>query len=155
MSIKDNSTYSLQVVQGSSSVSFTYPNLFTLQLPSNGFTTGCDEVSLKNLNLYYSWANVTALKKNNSWAYTYQGVSYQVIMADGSFSFADLNMYLQGVMVANGHYLVDRDGNQVTFLSFTVNTVFYCLSLTAKPVPSVLPPGWTNPAGMSLSGFGM
>ena len=153
MSLTDSSTRSLQIVSGSSSVTFTSPNLFTLRLPASGFRTSSkDECALKSLSLYYSWPNVSAALGNNSFSYSYDGVTYPVVMADGIYQFSELQSYFELVMGQNGHYLVNTDGQRVYFINLTVNSVLYCLSLTVTPVPSILPVGWSNPAGMSLTG---
>lgn len=150
MSIQDNSTHSLQIVSGSSTTTFTYPNLFTLQLPSYGFTSGNDEISLKSLTLYYSWPNISAAKGNDSFSYLLNGTSFPVVMGDGIYSFADINAFLTQVMIANGHYLVDTNGTNQIFMTLIVNPALYCLSLNISPVPATLPDGWSNPGGLTL-----
>lgn len=150
MSIQDGSTHSLQIVSGSTTTTFQYPNKFTLQLPAYGLTTGIDEVSLKSLTMYYSWPNISLLKGNNSFSYMLSGVSYPVVMGDGIYSFADINNFLTQVMVLNGHYMIDSNGNKKVFMTFIVNPALYCLSLDIFPVPSILPDGWTNPMSMPL-----
>ena len=153
MSINDSSTRTIQLVAGSGTTDFDGVNTFKLQLPASGFRTGRDEVALKSMSLFYSWPNVSAMLGNNSFSYTWGGTSYPVVMADGMWQFADIMDYLQQVMVANGHYLKDQNGLNVYFINFRVNPVLYCLSLTVTPVPSSLPAGWTNPAGLPLTGL--
>lgn len=151
MSLQDNSTQSIQIVSGSTTTTFTNPNLFTLQLSSYGFTTsGLDEVALKSMTLYYSWPNISAAKGNSSYSYMMNGTAYPVHMGDGIYSFADLNAFLTQVMVTNGHFLVDEYNVNQVFISLIVNPVLYRLSLTVTPVPSTLPTGWTNPASLTL-----
>lgn len=150
MSLQDSSTITVQLVHGSSTTTFTSPNLFTLQLPSYGFTADIDEIALKNLTIYYSWPNISAAKGNNSFSYIMNGVTYPVVMGDGIYSFNDLNAFLQQVMITNGHYLTDQYNVNQTFINFVVNPVLYCLSLTVTPVPTTLPDGWQNLASLAL-----
>ncbi len=49
-------------------------------------------------------------------------------------------------------YLVNAAGVKVFFISLVANPVLYSLSLTITPVPTALPTGWTNPAGLALTG---
>lgn len=151
MSLTDTSTRPIQIVSGSSSCQFTAPNIFTYRLPASGFRSSRDEVALKSLTVYFSWPNISAAKGNNSYAYLWQGISYPVVMADGIWSFADVNSYLQVVMKQNGHYLVDGSGLEVYYLSLVVNPTLYCLTLVADPLPTTLPASWTNPAAINLA----
>ena len=75
------------------------------------------------------------------------------VYPEGFYSVNDLSGYLQYTMKQNGHYLVNTDGIEVYYLSLAVNPVYYAVTLTATPVPAVLPAGWTNPGGMVLTGL--
>ena len=150
-SITDSSTRSIQVVGGSSQVTFTAPNKFMVRLPASGFRTGKDECAMKSLTLYYSWPSVSAALGNNAFSYIWNGVEYPVVLADGIWNFSDIQAYLELVMTQNGHYLLDA-GTKVFFIQFVANPVLYCLSLTVTPVPSALPTDWTNPTGTALFG---
>lgn len=152
MSLTDNSTRTLQVVSGASGTAFTSPNMFETRFPASGFRTGKDEVALKSLTLQYSWDNVSAAKGNNAFSYIWGGVTYPVVLGDGIWSYTNIQEYFEQVMRQNGHYLVDADGEPVYYIQMALNDVLYCISLTVTPVPSVLPTGYTNPAGVTLSG---
>ena len=154
MSLSDNTTRSVQIVSGSSTTTHTSPNQFTYRLPASGFKSGKDEVALKSLTVYYSWANISAEKGNNAYSYVWSGTTYPVVMADGIWSFGEFYAYLQQVMKANGHYLLDADGAEVYYLTITVNSALYCLSLVATPLPATLPTGYTNPAAVDLTAAG-
>src|SRR5690606_37614907 len=99
-----------------------------------------------------SWFNLTAAKKNNSFSYTWvDGSTHQVTLQDGIWSFADFQAFFQLEMFNNGHYLLNN-GEPEYFIRFDVNSVFYRMSLTVRPVPAVLPPGYTAPAGWVAPG---
>jgi hypothetical protein len=152
MSLSDYTIRPIRIVSGSSSVIFTEPNTFTLRLPQAGFRTGKDEVCLKSLTVYYSWFNIMQEKGNNQFSYHWPGAGdFPVVLADGIWSFDDMMAYLRMVMRKNGHYLVDQTGAEQYYLNLVLNPVLYCLSLTATPLPTVLPEGWENPANVDLA----
>jgi hypothetical protein len=151
-SISDSSTRSIQVAGGASQVTFTAPNKFTVRLPASGFRTGKDECALKSLTLHYSWPNVSAAMRNNQLPFKYENVNYSVVLDDGIWNFSDIQAYLEQVMMQYGLYLVNAAGVNVFFISLVANPVLYSLSLTITPVPTALPTGWTNPAGLVLTG---
>ena len=146
--LRDNSTRSLQIVSGSATTTFTHPNTFTYRFPASGYQAGKDEVALKSLTIYFSWPNVSFAKGNNSFSYKVNGVEFPVVMADGMWSYQDVESYMHQIMRKNGHFLMDN-GNPVYFIKMVANAVLYCISLTVDPVP---PLGkMTNPANLDLS----
>ena len=151
MSLTD-SARSVAIVSGSSKTTFDGINKFTFSLPTSGYRSGRDEVTMKSLALYYSWPNISSAKGNNTFSYMWNGATFPVVIADGIWSFADLNSYLQQVMAVNGHYLLNASGVKQYYISLTVNSTLYCLSLVIQPIPTVLPIGWSNPAAVVLSG---
>jgi len=127
-------------------------NKLTAKFPQTYFSDG-DTIALANVNIYYSWFNVTSQFSNKTMSYYFNGTNYPVTFPDGFYSVADLNGYLQSVMKTNGHYLLDSNGEYVFFLALVLNPVYYAVTLTATPVPSSLPSGYSNPRTISLSGF--
>lgn len=113
-----------------------------------------DQVAVANVNLSVSWINVGTKYNNNFFQYVwYDNVgptTYNVTIPDGYYSVEDLNAYLQFVMVNNGHYLVDSFGNFVYYLLIRVNVIFYAIELRSNPIPTALPGGWSNPAGLTF-----
>jgi hypothetical protein len=69
MSLSDNATKSIHIVEGAAGTTFEYPNKFTLRLPASGFRTDRDEVALRSLSVYFSWPNISAEKGNNTFSY--------------------------------------------------------------------------------------
>lgn len=111
------------------------------------------KVGLGTLIAHYSWYNITAAFGNNTISYNWQGVQSDIVIPDGFYSTAALSAYLQSVMKANGHYLVDGDGNDVFYISLATNITYYGVTLTCDPVPlTTLPSGYTNPATIVLDG---
>jgi hypothetical protein len=102
--------------------------------------------------MYYSWLNVTEANNNNSFSYIFNGTTYPVLLPDGMYEVSDLNGFLQTVMYTNGHYLVDNSGTIQYYINIAVNPVYYTITITCTPIPSVLPTGWSNLHSISLSG---
>ena len=111
------------------------------------------EVALGQLLIYYSWRNMTSTFGNlSSFGYIWGTNTYLFSFLPGYYSIGDISGYIQQRMKANGHYLVDNNGDDVFYLSIQENAIYYAATLTVTPLPSVLPSGWTNPASVVLSG---
>lgn len=111
------------------------------------------EVALASLQFYYSYPNITSAKNNNSLDYIWiDGITYNVVLPDGLYTIADISGFLQNQMFLNGHYLVDNNQQNVFFIELVANTVYYRVTAVITPVPTALPAGWTNPAGVVLPG---
>ena len=124
---------------------------FQVKLPTPIFLKDKSS-ALAYLGIYYSWRNITQKLGNNFFQYQLNGSTYDVVIPDGFYSISDINDFLEYVMADNGHYLVDEESNNVYFLSLNANIIYYQVTFTCKPIPTVLPLGHTNPKGLSLSG---
>ena len=127
-------------------------NQMTLNFPFPYASTG-EQIALANLFINYSWFNITSAYGNNTCAYIFNGTSYPVTFTNGFYQASDISGYIQNVMFNNGHYLVDNNGNTIYYLSLVANYVYYGITLTCTPLPTSLPTGWTNPHGITLSGY--
>jgi hypothetical protein len=115
-----------------------------------------DKIALDSLSMYYSWPSITAANGNNTFQYVWpfnSATTITVTIPDGFYTIADLNSYLQYVMISNKHYLVDGSGNYVYYLNFSTNSVRYAVQLDVSPLPTALGT-YTYPssAGWTLSG---
>jgi len=114
------------------------------------------QMALNNLSIYYSWDNITSANSsseynNNEFKYKWiDDIEYSVLLPDGIYEYEDIFKYFQFVMINNGHYLVDNLGKNVYFLDMLVDNVYYSIMINVYPVPTALPLGWTNPAGMTF-----
>ena len=126
-------------------------NQLRLNLPIPYLCTN-SEVALSNLFIYYSWRNITSTYGNNTCSYTFNSVVYPVTFPNGNYSYDDMTGYLRLVMFQNGHYLINENGEYVYYISLLTNSVYYSCTITTTVIPASLPSGWTNPAGISLSG---
>jgi hypothetical protein len=127
-------------------------NKLTLRFPTNYVSRG-DSIGLVSLSMYYSFFNLTATFNNLSCSYTWtDGVVYPVLFPAGFYSVDDLSGFIQFVMHANDHYLLDENSNPVYYFKMEINLIYYTVTATFTPIPTVLPYGWTNPKNITLSG---
>ena len=129
---------------------------FTYQFPVGGFTIPEEtELCISNLTIPYSWYNISNQYYNNaSFQYTFPTnsgqLTYTVNLPNGYYTTIDLNKYLQSVMITNGQYLVNANGQYVYYLEIITNSTYYSNQLIAYKVPTSLPSGYTSPAGMTF-----
>ena len=142
--------YMIQLSQGNST--FPFVNKMRLSLPYPAEIKDC-EVALSSCFIYYSWVNVSASSyANNTLSYVFNGSNFNISLPSGFYSISDINGFIQLQMFNNGHYLLDSNGNPVYYISLVTNLVYYAVTLTCSPIPTVLPTGWTNPHAITLSG---
>jgi len=111
-------------------------------------------LAVSNVSMFYSWYNISSALQNNTFQYTWStdgttiSNTYNVVIPDGTYNISDINAFLQNEMINNGDYLVDASGNYIYYLDMVVNAVEYGIQLNSFAVPTALPSGWTNPAGL-------
>lgn len=107
-------------------------------------------IAVSSITMYYSWFNILSSYSNNTITYTWTAgavsSTYSVVIPDGLYNISDINSYLQWTMINNGHYLINSSGDNVYYLELLVNTNRYAVQLNTFQVPTVLPPGYTQPA---------
>jgi hypothetical protein len=135
-------------------VAGTNNSRYRVDLPPSVGPLKDQQVALKSVSLYYSWANITAAQQNNTFTYIWPTSSgtttHTVTIPDGSYSIDDLNSYLQSVMIDNGHYLLNASGDYVYYIEFVTNAVYYSIQLNCFSLPTSLPTDYTNPASMTF-----
>lgn len=106
-------------------------NIFVLNL-NQGPTFRDDwEVCVSGGKMFFSWGNVTSAYRNNICYYWWWSqddadyIPYLIQFTDGLYLPADICNYIQGVMLANGHYL--------NLTVSGVTTKFYPFQLTPNP----------------------
>ena len=90
-----------------------------------------DTVALSNLNIYFSWFNISAKNNNNFFQYRWvDDIVYDINIADGFYSIATLNEYVLSVMASRGHMLETIDGsNFIYFFELRTNSTYYSTSI--------------------------
>lgn len=110
------------------------------------------KIALSNISLFNSFFNIEAKFGNNTFSYVWYNAGgavspVTITIPDGRYSIADLNAYLQSIMIQNAHYLIDNLGNFVYYLEIIENPVFYSIQFNSYAIPTALPSGWSTPSG--------
>lgn len=107
-----------------------------------------DKICVQSIQLPYSWFNISSTNNNNSFGYKLNGTTYNINLQNGFYQVSDLNNILQATLIANGHYLIDVNGNNVYYCQLTTNTALYAIQFDSIPIPATLPAGYTNPSNV-------
>jgi len=113
------------------------------------------QMAISNVTIPNSWFNINSQYYNNaSFQYKFPTSTGQptftVFLPNGYYTTTDLNKYLQSIMIANNQYLVNASGQYVYYLEMVTNTTYYSVQFVLYTVPTSLPAGYTNPAGMTF-----
>ena len=107
------------------------------------------ELAISNIQIPYSWFNVTKAYNNNTITLTFPSLVPTVVtitFPDGFYTATDLNAYIQQICIQNGFYLINASGQYVYYLTLLYNTTYYGVQVVAQLVPTSLPAGYTQPA---------
>lgn len=127
-------------------------NTLIYQFPSSVDLTGC-EVAVSNITMYYSWDNINSTTLQNNifyynWVSGATNTQYTITIPNGLYELSDINAYLQFCFIQNGHYLVNSGGQNVYYAEMIINPTQYAVQVNTFAVPTTLPAGYTNPAGL-------
>lgn len=130
-----------------------YNNKYRFSFPNTVRLLG-SKIAVSNINIYYSWYNISAANNNNQFSIihpTFAGsTTLSITVPDGFYSVLTLNAYLQQVLIANNFYLVNGDGDYVYYAELVENATYYSVQYNAYEVPTALPVGWSNPGAMTF-----
>lgn len=147
-------------VVSSSNTSFRY-NFLTGNLKLKNA-----EMCISTLTMPYAFFNVSSYYSNKTFSITFptaastatptaitasQPVAGITTLPDGFYSVTDIQNYIQQTCINNGWYLVDGAGNYVFYTYLTYNATYYSVQLVQSLVPTALPAGWSNPAGLTFN----
>lgn len=140
------------IVLNSTNIVGSNNNTLIYSFPNSVDLTGC-EIAVSNITMYYSWDNINGTTlQNNTFSYYWvvggTPTKFDVIIPDGLYEIADINAYLQYVFIQNGHYLVNSTSQNVYYAELIINPTQYSVQLNTFAVPTSLPAGFTNPAGL-------
>lgn len=109
------------------------------------------EAALTSVTMKYSWFNISDRQRNNTFTlhfpdntgYTSQTVTIQ----NGTYDRDQLAVYItQYVAIQYGYYLIDGSGNYIYFYEMLWNPTKLRFEWVFYPVPTSLPPGFSEPA---------
>ena len=117
------------------------------------------EIMVANVQIPYSFYNITAAYNNNSFQLNFPTSSstyaaYTITVPDGFYTTTSLNFYFQQWVISNGFYLINSSLQNVYHYSFQYNTYQYGNELLAYTVPTSLPTGYSYPSGYTSGGNG-
>lgn len=130
------------IINSNNVISNSYNDTYTYKFPLGSIAFKNDQVAVSQVNMYYSWPNITSGStggqyNNNSFGYYWiDGTLYTVTMPDGYYAITDINAYFQSVMVSNGHYLIDDLGNFIYYLELIINQTYYACQIDCFNVPT-------------------
>lgn len=135
-------------------VSDSNNNTYRYTFPAGSVRFLNSKISVSNINIFFSWFNITASDNNNTFQIvfpTFAGSTlYTITVSDGYYSIPQLNSYLQQFCITNGLYLVNTASQNVYYFEFVENPSAYAIQFNSYPVPTALPGGWSNPGGMTF-----
>lgn len=119
----------------------------------NSVTFNKQYISLSQLQMYYSWFNITSIYNNNILQYIWVNnlgvqTTYTITIPDGLYEVSTINQLIQYEFIKNGHYLVDGSGVNVYYGEVFINPSRYAVQINTFLFPTALPVGYTNPAGL-------
>ena len=143
------------VTSDNATLVYKFPN--SVQFPHH-------QIAIQSVTMYYSWQNInSATLLNNTFSYTWTALgvttTYQVVIPPGLYEISDINAYMQFVMINNGHYLIDSNGQNVYYAEFLVNTSLYAVQINTYAVPvstgnfTFAANTWTGVAGTAYANW--
>lgn len=96
-------------------------------------------IAVSQINMYYSWFNITQALNNNKLSYTWTSGTvttvYNVVIPDGLYEIVELNSFLQFFMISAGTYWTDATNNYFP-IQLLVNPTRYSIQLNTFLVPT-------------------
>lgn len=131
----------------------TSNSVLRYNFPQGGVLLQDEYIAVQQISLYNSVFNISSNLNNNVFSYIWvDGTINQVVMPpDGiHLSLAQLNSYLQSVMVANTHYYI-KGGSFVYLLEILVNQSRYAYQINAFATSATIATtnGWVQPTGFT------
>lgn len=152
ISNEENARFFPIIINGSNLIPSPFNNTYRYEFPAGAvrFKKG-SRIAVSNINMFYSWYNITADLANNVYNITFPVAgAFTITIPDGHYSVSAINQYLQQYCISNNLYLIDSTGDYVYFIEWQENANFYKIQLNLYPVPTAAQAavlGYTAPAG--------
>jgi hypothetical protein len=137
------------IINSSNVVANSNNSVYRYNFPAGAinFNDG-QKLALGSIQMYYSTFNITSAQGNNQFSYIWiDGREITITIPDGFYDIASLNDFLHFVMVQQGHYLTDSNGNYYYFITFVINTSTYSVNINTYPISLTLYPVATYTIG--------
>lgn len=133
------------------------PSTYIYKFPRGSINLRNASVAINNINLYYSWANISAsLYQNNTFKLIVPDASvptfteYDVVIPDGNYTIEQLNSFLQSWFIEHHMYHITSSGNRY-YMELKSNPITYQIQLISYDLPTSLPSGCSEPSGATFS----
>ena len=139
---------SYNIILNSDNVSNNLNSQFKYNFINGNFTIkeGA-ELTVSEIQIPYSWFNITQLYNNNKLnLIDWKGTTYNITFPDGFYLVSDINKYLETFCINNGLYLINDAGKYIYYFNFLSNSTYYRNQFLFYPVPVSLPSGWVQPS---------
>ena len=104
------------------------------------------EICVSQIQIPYSWYNISAFYGNNSFQIIdWLNVTRTITLTDGFYNISDIQNYIELYFINNGLYLINN-GINVYYFSMYTNQTYYKNQFVFYPVPTSLPTGYTQPS---------
>jgi len=127
------------------------PNIFKYDFPTGSQTFRDRKICIANMIIPYSWYNISSTYGNNTLSLIFPTDNttdtINITIPNGFYTIAQLNSYLQSVMIDNNYYLVNGSTNEY-YLEIVANSNTGLAQLNCYQVPtttSYTNPGWVLP----------
>lgn len=139
-------------------VSNGFSNTLKFNFSGNAVNFKSQQIAVSAIQIYNSQFNINGSVYNNNTfsiqiptAATY--TSLPISLPNGYFEYSDISNYINQQLILQGAYLIDAQGNNVTYIKVSANATYYSCQLDLLATPTSLPVGYTRPAtGLYSSG---
>jgi len=127
-----------------------YNNTWRYEFAGSSVNFVDTQMAIQSVSLYVSDFNIDSLAFGNT---TFQievptaatTSTISVTLADGWYSYADINRNIQTALVSAGAYLINSTGDNVYFIQIEENSTYYACQVDCSPTPTALGT-YTRPA---------
>lgn len=139
------------VLNSSNIVPNTGNSILRYNFPNGGIYLKDETIAVQQIVIYNSVFNISSSLNNNSFSYVWVDGSVNAVDMPSSgayLSLAEINAYLQSVMIANKHYYT-KSGQNVYLLEIVVNQSQYRYQINAFATSASIAAAnsWTQAAG--------
>ena len=138
------------IVLNKSNIVNSENNSFVYRFPSSVKFENDSYIAVSQIQLYYSWYNVSSQLSNNKFSYTWLIGSnltiFEIVIPDGQYEYETLNEYLQFEMIKNGTFLQNESQDNVYYIEIILNASRYSVQINTYNFPTALPTNYTTPS---------
>jgi len=123
---------------------------FLYSFPLGGIEFKSEFIAVQAISLYNSVFNITTANNNNYFSYIWvDGTTNLITLPDSYLELAEINAYMQSVMVSKKHYLTTTTGSFVYLMDLTINPSRYADQINSYLISTAIATtnSWSLPSG--------